>query len=236
MLTHKQDLVVVGRHLKKRTTTSGVVHLLTQDENTMIPISANGVGVIFSVENTSSFLSVFRGESERHGIRFQEALGPNSIKEIAVPYAEDYLLSTEKTLKISSVSVIAEVPLADYDLVKAPSPGISVRMMGNHKYEDGMFVTSGFANIFFQHSMSPKDAIILHATGSGVVLRAGDRRVMFNKAATYILPAAPAYKNLSIGCAQSFKFNVAYLQKRNINPGYVSPQAALWELSNEAAP
>lgn len=220
--------------LLQRQTTSGIAHYLVPEKNSNILIPSPGVGIIFSVENISPHLSVFRGESVDAGIRFQEPLGPNAIRQIYVPPGKSYLLSTEHRLKISGVAVILNLDEGLFDPIRSPSQAIQITSEAQLELKNKMYRTSGMTNIFFKTSLEPNDWIAAAIKGNDVVLRFGELRMLVHKNCMYLTPALKNLVTVSIGASSPYEFSVAYFQRKYINPAYVSPEASLWALPNEA--
>lgn len=227
------DIAKVAPGLLKRSTTSGEAHFLVPEQNPQILVPEQGAGIIFSLENTSPYVSTFRGESLKAGVRFQEPLGPNSLRRIYVPHASDYLLSTEHRLKVSNIELLHSVDLRLFDVISMPSPSIKIVSEAGSYTPDKQWKATGVTNVFYSMNMVEKDLVAIKLKGSGVVIRLGEMRMMASRQLEFLTPAFEAIKNISIGCSTQYEFVTSYLQRKYINPAYVSPEASLWALPNE---
>lgn len=232
------SLQIVGGDLVKKVSTSGVQYVLSKVRNSLLsvpPQSSEGT-LVLSLENLTELIATFRCRSSEEGIQAQIQLGPNSIQLVYLPYAEDYLLSTDQDLKVSEVSFLQHhFPSTKFESFLSPNPSIQVTSSGNLSLTpERLYSTSGYSNIFFKQSLGKGDFIRLSVVGKDVVTKLGDLRLRFVDSGYIILPASKLLKTISLGSSSPFKFLVGLETRKYEKPGYVPPEAAIWSFENTA--
>lgn len=228
----------VGSNLVKKVSTSGIQYVLNKSRNSVLslpPATAKG-SVVISIENMTDLLATFRCRSAEFGIQSQIQLGPNVAQFVYLPFAEDYLLSTDQELKISEISFLQNYfPESKFQIFKTPAPSIQVTSSSKLLIsKDRKYVTSGYVNIFFKQSFFRDTFLLLEVKGNGVVAKFGDLRLKFDTEAEYLIPASRILQTLSLGASNSFEFSLTRFDKIHEKPGYVPPEAALWSFENTA--
>lgn len=222
--------------LLKENSTSGTVHVLSKTRNSLLPLGElEGTTLRLSVENMSEMVCAFRGQSKDEGIQFQLPLGGNEIRYVYLPFATDYMLSTDQNIKISAVSVFNSSALSpqDYDFVKSPSNLIQVVSASYTQFDRGLgYKLTGLANIYFKQKLAKEDIVEISSSGRDVVWRINELRIRSSYSLSYVVPATEVPPTISCGAEKQYHTFFATYQRKYINPAYVAPEAQLWSLEN----
>lgn len=236
--TKEYPASVWGIDLLKEVSTSGATYTLSKVRNSLLTLpEIEGDTLAISVENLSPLVATFRGQSSGEQIQFQTQLGSNELKVIYLPFAEDYLLSTDQQLKISSVSVLrVPYPASEtFDEVEAPSNLIQVTAATPVVFERNIgYKATGLVNILFKQKFAKEDFVRIGASGPGIVWRIGDLRFRSNLDFKYVVPGKEMPQILSCSSEKTFWVTAATQQRRYTNPAYVAPEAQLWSFENTA--
>lgn len=237
--TKEYPASVWGIDLLKEVSTSGATYTLSKVRNSLLTLpEIEGDTLAISIENLSALVATFRGQSATEQIQFQTQLGANELKIIYLPFAEDYLLSTDQSLKISSVSVL-KIPYpatATFDEVEAPSPLIQVTSANPPIFDRGIgYKASGLINVLLKQKLGKQDFVRIGASGAGIVWRIGDMRFRSSLDFRYVVPATHIPVIFSCSSEKTYWLSVATQQRKYENPAYVAPEAQLWSFENSAA-
>lgn len=236
-LCKKLSPIIWGVDLLKENSTTGIKYILSKTRNSLLTLAdTEGDGVVISIENLSELVTVFRGQSKEEGIQFQIPLGSNEIKYIYLPFAADYLLSTDQSIKISDVYTLPSNALLpdNYDKVICPSPLIRVDAAESPVYiGNSGYKTKGLTNIALKQTLTKEDIVCIQSRGPNVVWKFGELRIRAAHEFTYWIPATNVVGLIPAAAEGFFYVNVAVLQRKYSNPGYVAPEAQLWSLENQ---
>lgn len=225
--------------LLKENSTTGVRHILSKTRNSVLALTdIEGDAIVISVENLSELVTVFRGQSTAEALQFQIPLGANEIKHIYLPFSEVYLISTDQNIKISDVYTLPSNALLpdNYDKVVCPSPLIRVDASESPVYiGNSGYKTKGLTNIALKQSLTKEDIVCIQSRGPDVIWKFGELRIRAAYEFTYWIPATNVVGLIPAAAEEFFYVNVAVLQRKYSNPGYVAPEAQLWSLENQTS-
>lgn len=233
MIIEKLEIGEVISDLYKENSTQGIRYILKRGANAHLELANKYEGLLLSVENLSSLLNTFRGSSSE-GNQFQIQIGPNSLSDIYIPADQSYIFAADSDLKIASVKYIQSANLDLYDIVHPPVPAFNIQSNSVIFNRDGAYQLEKVSSVFLNFPEGKDNYIYFVLSGDDVVARMGDFRLRSARSVTYLSPALPQTLNFSLGSRNPYTLKIAFLQKKFINPAFVSPEAALWSFPNEA--
>lgn len=186
------------------------------------------------LENLSESPTVFRGQSSVTGNQFQLILGPNEIRDLFLPGDPEYTFSTDNKVKLSSISFVPVILLEEFDEIKTPNPSIQVKGLSLAADRSGEYLATGLANITFNLHFGREDYLLFSFSGNDEVVRLNNLRLRLRSPTIYFCRAERDLNVIALGGQNPYKFSTSFLQKKIINPAYVSPEASLWSFENEA--
>lgn len=220
--------------LFREASTSGNRFILKRGANAHFRTEENAEGILISLENLSALLNTFRGQDTQTGNQFQIQIGSNGLKDIYLPFSSSLILSSDSDLKIASVSLIQSANLSDYEIIHPPSSFFIVNSKSRLINPDKSYRLESLSNVSINTLGNAGDYLYFQLTGSDIVIRSGDLRLRAKESMTYSRPMGPDIQTFSIGSSKPYDLKLAYLQKKRVNPAFVSPEAALWSFTNEA--
>jgi len=223
--------------LVKKSSTSGVLYTISPTKNSIVPVPPmSAQTLLFSLENLSELVSVVRTYSTDLESQFQVPLGPNQIFDLYLPYAEDWVFSTETELKLSSIKSIQYAPGdADYDRYGPPAPSIKVTSSETLQLDrSSNYLTTGYCNIYLP-KLSKSDYLKLTIESPEIVWRFFDTRIRMRHSGELFLPGNKVPDVISFGSSAQSKVGIEIWAHRKVDPKYVAPEAALWTLENSYA-
>lgn len=220
--------------LFKETSTSGSRFILKRGANGHFKSEEKAEGIFLSVENLSALLNTFRGQDPVTGNQFQVQIGPNGLKDIYLPFTDFLIISSDSDLKIASISLVKSANLSDYDIIHPPSSFFIINSKTKFINPDKSYRLESLSNVSINTTGNPGDYLYFQLTGSDIVIRSGDLRLRAKELITYSRPMGPDIQTISVGSSKPYDLKLAYLQKKRINPAFVSPEATLWSFTNEA--
>lgn len=229
------DMATAGVDFTRKNTTSGVIHTINPARNSIIPLSLSDArGIIISMENLSETTGEIRGHSLETDLQFQTVVGPNGMINLQIPFAEDWVLSTTKVFKISTVSTTHFFAQAnEYDLVPRARNLYKITSSAELKEDrSNKYSGVGLTNIAVPH-LAKDDIVQIVSTGTDHVWRFNQLRFRARNVFEYWIPGKELPAVVALGGEILYSFSLATYRKIKINPAYVAPEAALWSMENE---
>ena len=226
-----------GSELVKKSSTSGVLYTISPTKNSIVPVPPmSAQTLLFSLENLSELVSVVRTYSTELETQFQVPLGPNQMLDLYLPYAEDWVFSTETELKLSTIKSIQYVESdPDYDRYGPPTASIKVTSSGTLELDrSSRYLTTGYCNIYLP-KLSKSDYLKLTIESPEIVWRFIDTRVRMRHTGELFIPGNKVPDVISFGSSAQSKIGIEVWAHRKVDPKYVPPEAALWTLENTHA-